>query len=142
MTCRAAAKSGKTVLHIDQAASYGSAWSSLTLDQFLGWAHQVSDFMAMPSAAAQAGAQGSGNSAAADACASEFLHVPVNHAQDQTYSNMQLHQRPVELGPSREFSLDLASKASICCTLSPCRHACRRPTITKCYRVCFAHQTQ
>ena len=142
MICRAAAKSGKTVLHIDQAASYGSAWGSFNLDQFLGWAHQVSDSMAMPSVAPQAEAQGSGNSAPADESASEFLHIPVNHAQDQTYSNMQLHQQPVELGPSREFSLDLASKASICCLPSPCRHACRRPNTTKCYRVCFAHQTQ
>jgi RAB protein geranylgeranyltransferase component A len=34
---RAAAKQGKTVLHLDPANYYGSLWTSFQLDQFLDW---------------------------------------------------------------------------------------------------------
>ncbi|KAK9909013.1 hypothetical protein WJX75_006040 [Coccomyxa subellipsoidea] len=33
----AAAKQGKTVLHLDPANYYGSLWTSFQLDQFLDW---------------------------------------------------------------------------------------------------------
>jgi RAB protein geranylgeranyltransferase component A len=39
---RAAAKAGKTVLHIDPAPHYGAHWATLTLEQFLAWAEKQS----------------------------------------------------------------------------------------------------
>jgi len=109
--CRSAARSGKTVLHLDQADSYGSAWSSLNMDQFLVWADRTSSSTAMPPLRQQTGLQESASTTAADAVDADFLQVPMTHEQAQTYSNTQLHQQPVGLGSSREFSLDLAGKA-------------------------------
>lgn len=114
ITCRAAARSGKTVLHLDQADNYGSAWSSLNLDQFLMWADQKSNSTALPPVRQQTSLQESVLTAADDAGA-DLLRVPVTHEQAQTYSNTQLHQQPVGLGSSREFSLDLTGKACTCC---------------------------
>lgn len=113
--CRSAARSGKTVLHLDQADSYGSAWSSLNMDQFLVWANQTSSFTAMSPVRQQTGLQESATTIAADAAGADLLQVPMTHEQAQTYSNTQLHQQPVGLGSSREFSLDLAGKAGTCC---------------------------
>ncbi|KAL0032286.1 hypothetical protein WJX79_002547 [Trebouxia sp. C0005] len=109
-----AARSGKTVLHLDQADSYGSAWSSLNMDQFLVWADQTSSSTATPPVQEPTGLQESANITAADAAGADLLRVPVTHEQAQTYSNTQLHQQPVALGSSREFSLDLAGKAVFC----------------------------
>lgn len=40
MLCRAAAKHGKRVLHLDPAGYYGSKWASFQLDSFLDWTAQ------------------------------------------------------------------------------------------------------
>jgi len=109
LTCRAAAKSGKTVLHLDQAENYGSAWSSLTLDQFLAWTERQAGCESLSPAEQQAAPQDTAASNAQD-----LVHVPVPHQQAALYSNVQLHRQHVELGSSREFSLDLAGKAGIC----------------------------
>ncbi|KAL0034245.1 hypothetical protein WJX77_005229 [Trebouxia sp. C0004] len=109
-----ASRSGKTVLHLDQADSYGSAWSSLNMDQFLVWEDQTSSSTAMPPVRQQTGLQESASTTAADAAGADLLRVPVTHEQAQIYSNTQLHQQPVELGSSREFSLDLAGKVVFC----------------------------
>lgn len=109
-----AARSGKTVLHLDQADSYGSAWSSLNTDEFLVWADHTSSSTAMPSVRQQTGLQESANITVADAAGADLLQVPMTHEQAQTYSNTQVYQQPVGLGPSREFSLDLAGKVVFC----------------------------
>ena len=85
------------------------------MDQFLVWADQTSSSTAMPPVQEQTGLEESANSTAADAAGADLLQVPMTHEQAQTYSNTQLHQQPVGLGASREFSLDLAGKAGTCC---------------------------
>lgn len=62
----------------------------------------------------QTGLQESANTTAADAAGADLLQVPMTHEQAQTYSNTQLHQQPVGMGASREFSLDLAGKVVFC----------------------------
>lgn len=37
----AVAQAGKSVLHLDPAAHYGTHWAGLRLDQFLEWAHSL-----------------------------------------------------------------------------------------------------
>lgn len=85
------------------------------MDQFLGWADQTSSTTAMSPVLQQTGLQESATTTAADAAGADLLQVPMTHEQAQTYSNTQLHQQPVGLGSSREFSLDLAGKAGTCC---------------------------
>lgn len=85
------------------------------MDQFLVWADQTSSSTATPPVQEPTGLQESANITAADAAGADLLRVPVTHEQAQTYSNTQLHQQPVALGSSREFSLDLAGKAGTCC---------------------------
>ncbi len=83
------------------------------MDQFLVWADQTSSSTAMSPVRQQTGLQESANTTAADAGGADLLQVPMTH--EQTYSNTQLHQQPVGLGSSREFSLDFAGKAGTCC---------------------------
>ena len=108
---RGAAKCGKTVLHLDQAGHYGSAWSSLTLDDFLSWARQKAECTAH----GEDNQSPSKQAAAADVSeaveAQDLLHINVGHGQSSVYSNFQLSQQSIDLGSSRGFSLDLAGKA-------------------------------
>ena len=108
--CRAAAKCGKTVLQLDQAGHYGSAWSSLTLEQFLSWAKQQASSNSSAQST-QTCKQDFAADTAEEARTQSLLHVDVPNDQALMYSNLELYQQPVDLGLSREFSLDLAGKA-------------------------------
>lgn len=103
---RGAAKSGKTVLHLDQAGQYGSAWSSLTLDDFLTWARQQEELTGLENTQLP---DKEGTAEAIDA--QDFLHIKFGLAEESLYSNIRLYQQPIDLGSSRHFSLDLAGKA-------------------------------
>ena len=111
-TCRTAAKSGKSVLHIDQAKNYGAAWSSLTLDEILAWSQQHSTSSGtsadLPPAALQP---------TADQQLQHALHISAQDGQSQLYSNVELYQQHENLGPSREYSIDLAGKAGTAAAL-------------------------
>ena len=106
LTCRTAAKLGKSVLHLDQANNYGAAWSSLTLEEVLAWGQHR---WALP------GESNKPVDAAARPDAEQqlhgALHVPAQDGQSQLYSHVELYQHQEDLGPSREYSIDLASKA-------------------------------
>ena len=106
LTCRTAAKSGKSVLHLDQAKSYGAAWSSLTLEEFLAWAQHPWALPGESSEVVNAAARHNAEQKLHGA-----LHVPAQDGQSQLYSNVELYQQQGDLGPSREYSIDLASKA-------------------------------
>lgn len=109
---RGAAKAGKTVLHLDQAGHYGSAWTSLTLDDFLIWAQQQPSTAGLAKDRQSPGKQGAAGDTGEDTAeATDLVHIRIDNDQDSMYSNMQLHQQSIALGSSRNFSLDLAGKA-------------------------------
>ncbi len=74
------------MLHLDAAPHYGSAWAGLTLDQLLAFAQQ----------------HGSGKASR-----------PLGSWPCSVYSHVELHCEDVAaVGPSREYSIDLAPKVS------------------------------
>ena len=129
---RAAAKAGKKVLHLDPAASYGGHWASHHLDGILAWAaeqqrRQPSDAapaagpgaMAADTAAVATGAPavdaatGGGSiitPADADMAESESGFA-VSLSGAAVYSHVTTALQPgADLGPEREYSIDLAPK--------------------------------
>jgi RAB protein geranylgeranyltransferase component A len=132
---RAAAKAGKSVLHLDAADYYGSHWASFQLDHFLGWARsQVAAQQSNGSAAPEEHATlhtASQSYASADSRQPEhqqWEEVPAEPL-DGLYSNVEVHTAAeANLGPSREYNIDLAPRvrvhAALCCAPAALQHAC------------------
>lgn len=103
-----------TVLHLDQAGHYGSAWSSLTLDEFLLWSRQQTEDAALDEASRAPRKHESAAETSEEADIT-MLHISVGAGRQSVYSNLQLYQQSIDLGSSRNFSLDLAGKAWCSC---------------------------
>ena len=74
------------MLHLDAAPHYGSAWAGLTLDQLLAFAQQHG---------------------------SDKVSSSMGSWHGSAYSHVELHCGDIAaVGPSREYSIDLAPKVS------------------------------
>ena len=120
MAHRGAARCGKTVLHLDQAGHYGSAWSSLTLDEFLIWSRQQTEDAALDESSLSPRNQDSAAETSEQVEVTNMLRVDVGPGRRSVYSNLQLYQQSIDLGSSRSFSLDLAGKAWCSLLALPC----------------------
>ena len=99
------------MLQLDQAGHYGSAWGSLTLEQFLSWAKQQAEATSSAESTQSPCRQEFVAHTAEATKIQSLLQVGIPDDQAMMYSNFELYQQPVDLGSSREFSLDLAGKA-------------------------------
>ena len=74
----------------------------------------------------------------------DLLHISVLPGQESVYSNLQLCQQSVDLGSSRDFSLDLAGKASarVCVSLLACSVCTVYAKPDQCCRLYIAHLKQ
>lgn len=92
----AAARAGKSVLHLDHADSYGSFWKSHTLDSLLEWASSL-------------------RLQNAQTCSDSSIpsQADVSEGRFPVYSNVSLMlAEGAKLGSSREYNIDLAPKAA------------------------------
>lgn len=106
LTCRAAAKAGRAVLHLDPSSHYGSAWGSFTTEQLIDWAQQAVQQQTVF------------EQQASEQLAHERAPEATTASSDDSgalYSNVQLYQQQEDLGPSRQYNIDLAAKASKAC---------------------------
>lgn len=113
------------MLHLDPASSYGAHWASHRLDTFLDWATAQQQRQQPNSrdgsgssgnggdqhrSSHRSGDEGSGAGAPPTAAADE---IPVPATGAGVYSHVSVWQdADADLGPARDYNIDLAAKAS------------------------------
>ena len=109
--CRAAAKAGHSVLQLDPSDHYGGAWASLPLDELAGLLQDAGADVGTPTGAASQLGQQADSSSAADAGQQQGQGLSLAAAAG--IRGAQVWQRDsADLGPSRQYCLDLAPKVS------------------------------
>ena len=136
---RAAAKAGKSVLHLDAADHYGSHWASFQLDHFLGWARsqaaaQQSNGSVVPEEHAPLHTDGNFDTSADSRQPEQWQDVPVEPL-DGLYSNVEVHSaaEAADLGSTREYNIDLAPRVRVHGGVVQHACACNAPAALRCW---------